>query len=43
MSIIKSAIQGGAHSNLPSAWKNSHKLGPKSNIPLAKGLKKGGK
>jgi hypothetical protein len=38
MSLIKLAIQGGAHSNMPNAWRNSKKLGIKGNIPLTQGL-----
>lgn len=38
MSLIKLAIQGGAHSNLPNAL--NAQSGPNTNIPLAKGLMK---
>lgn len=38
MSIVKLAILSGPHSNLPSAWNMSKKLGQKGNIPLAKGI-----
>jgi hypothetical protein len=38
MSLIKLAIQGGAHSNMPNAWYNSKKLGTKGNIHLAQGF-----
>lgn len=46
MSLIKLAqmqiatIQGGQRTDLLNAWKNSKKLGQRSDIPLATGLPK---
>ena len=36
----KTAIEGGAYSNLPNALENSAQLNAHANIPLAKGLPK---
>jgi len=38
VSLIKLAIEGGPHSDLPNAFKVRKGMGPKSNIPLAKGM-----